>query len=99
MSVKHGRVTQGCLHVCNVVLARPLIVHDVAVFPHFIPQYAVEGGPCLEHAPLILFTNLAANAARELVELVVVGPQSQRGVRPKVVRLDVSHSSGKHFYY
>ena len=99
MFVKHRRLAKNTLHICNMVLACSLVIHNITIFPHFIPQNAVEGSSCLEHASLILLTKFTANGARELVELVVVRSQLEFGVLAMVVRRDMSHSSGKHFSY
>ena len=99
MFVKHRRLTKNTLHVCNMVLACSLVIHDITIFPNFIPQNAVEGSSCLEHASVILLTKFTANGTRELVQLVVVRSQLEFGVLAMVVRRDMSHSSGKHFSY
>ena len=61
MSIEYRRITKSCFHIGDVILAGPLIVHDVAIFPHFIPQHAIEGSPSLEHTPLVLLTNLTTD--------------------------------------
>ena len=75
MLVKNQRFTKSSLHVCDVIFACPLIIHDVTIFPNFIPQNTVEGCSCLEHAPVVLLTKLTANGTRELAEFIVVRSQ------------------------
>ena len=93
-------VTEGLLHIRDVVLARAQIISNITVLSNFLPEDAVKGRSRLKEAPIVaLLPDLRAQLVSQRAECLVVRAQCEVVVSDSVLGCDRSRASAKHLLF